>query len=66
MSFYSDDPVRDAERYYASQSEPEEIGRCEHCGEPIYANEDYYEIGDELLHEDCLSEWAEKFAKRCF
>lgn len=35
------------------------IGICEHCSDVIYAGEDYYEIDDILLHEDCLREYAQ-------
>jgi hypothetical protein len=39
---------------------PEVIGKC-YCGEDILSNEDYYDIDGELIHEDCLREWAEQF-----
>jgi hypothetical protein len=67
MMFYTDDPIRDAERHQAwqdSQQESDTIGWCEHCGEPIYAGEDYYEIYGEIIHEDCLRDWAEKHLVR--
>ena len=48
----------------ACQGEAEVIGKCEHCGDDIYASEDYYEIEGEIIHEDCLREWAEKFLVR--
>ena len=43
------------------QKEPKEIGRCKVCKEPIYEDENYYDIHDELIHEDCLSDWAQKY-----
>ena len=61
MMFYSDDPIRDAERYHG---EAEVIGKCEHCGDDIYEGEDYYDIEGEIIHEDCLREWAEKYLVR--
>lgn len=63
MMFYSDDPIRDAEQYH---TEPSVIGKCEHCGDYIYADEDYYDIEGEIIHEDCLREWAEKYLVRSF
>ncbi len=41
----------------------EELGVCAECGEAIAYGEDYYDIEGELLHEDCLREWAEKFRR---
>lgn len=62
MMFYSDDPIRDAERHQAwLDARQEVIGKCEHCGDNIYADEDYYDIEGEIIHEDCLREWAEKY-----
>lgn len=62
MMFYSDDPIRDAERHQAwLDARQEVIGKCEHCGDDIYADEDYYDIEGEIIHEDCLREWAEKY-----
>lgn len=42
------------------QPEPEPIGKC-WCGEPIHADETRYEIGGEIIHEDCLKDWAEQY-----
>lgn len=55
MSFYvTDDPVRDAERYYGEQDEAlEKLPKCSICGEAI--QDDFlYEINDELVCEECL------------
>lgn len=41
----------------------EEIGYCAVCGEPIEYGEDHYDIDGELIHEDCLRDWADKFRK---
>lgn len=38
---------------------PKSIGRCAACKEPIYATEDRYDMDGDLLHEDCLTEWAQ-------
>lgn len=41
----------------------EEIGTCVECGDPIGYGEEYYDIEGELLHWDCLREWAEKYLR---
>lgn len=47
----------------ACRQEPEVIGEC-FCGEEIFAGEDYYNIEGELVHECCLTEWAEQYLVR--
>lgn len=37
------------------------VGYCAHCKEAVYDWEERYDIGDELIHEDCLTGWAEKY-----
>ena len=39
----------------------EVVGTCAACGDEIYEDDDRYEIYGELVHEDCLREWAEGF-----
>lgn len=41
------------------------IGYCACCGGEIYEGEDIYEIDGDLIHDDCLSEYAEKFFADC-
>lgn len=55
------DPVADAE-YYASR-EPEIIGYCEQCNEPIYKGDDYIDFNDTLLHDDadCILDYVRQF-----
>lgn len=36
------------------------VGVC-WCGSQIRADEDYYEIDGELIHDDCLHEWAQQY-----
>lgn len=48
----------------ACEAEPQTVGTCEHCNEPIYAWEDHYDIEGELLHDDCLVDWADKYRKK--
>lgn len=43
------------------QEEPEPIGKCEYCGEDILSGDEHYAIDGEMLHWDCLREWAEKY-----
>lgn len=66
MRFYSDDPVRDAEAYLAYQDKQEKshrVGRCAHCKDIIFGYEAYYDFNGEIIHEDCLYAWAEKYKK---
>lgn len=59
MDFRTNDPARDAERYY-EETKPKSIGVCEHCSDPIFEGEDYYDIHGDMIHEDCLREWADE------
>lgn len=34
------------------------FSNCDHCDGEIYAGEDYYQIEDSLLHEDCLESYV--------
>lgn len=36
--------------------EPESIGACECCGEPIYVGDTYAKIDGEKYHKECLEE----------
>lgn len=52
--YYSDDPVRDYDRYCAEQERA--IARlpiCVDCDEPIQ-DDHYYEINDEVICPDCM------------
>lgn len=37
------------------------VGNCEHCSDVIYKDDNYYDIDGEMVHYDCLREWARKF-----
>lgn len=52
--YYSDDPVRDAERHMEDQDRQlERLPVCATCDEPI--QDDYYFlINDEVMCKDCL------------
>lgn len=54
--FYSDDPMRDADRYeVARQEEEDKLPVCDICGEPI--QDDYlYDLEGTLVCEECLKE----------
>lgn len=55
MPYRTDDPVADAERYFAEQERRfEELPECDYCGERI--TDDYYwYINGEILCEECLN-----------
>jgi uncharacterized OB-fold protein len=58
--YRTDDPVRDAERYFSKLDEEYENGpKCEKCGEPLDAF--HYYVEDEHICEECLHEhyWVE-------
>jgi hypothetical protein len=64
--YYSDDPVADFNRWDADMEDRRlrnRRGRCAHCGEDIEGYEDYYDFDGELIHDDCLYAWADKFKK---
>lgn len=64
--YYTDDPVADFNRWDADMERRREEhcrGRCTHCGEEVYDYDDYYDIEGELLHEDCLYDWAAQYKK---
>ncbi len=51
---WTDDPVADAERYFAEQDEElEKLPKCCECGEPIQTDT-YYEFDGDLYCEDCM------------
>ena len=61
MFSFTDNPEKDAERFYAEQEKRlQDLPTCTICGEPI--QDDYaYDIGfSEYVHEDCI----EKLRKR--
>lgn len=52
--FYSDDPVRDADRYDAYQAAQEEkLPVCDYCHKKI-EEDTLYDFGNELICEGCL------------
>lgn len=54
--FYSDDPVRDADRYWAAkEDELDKLPRCCECDEPIQS-EYCFEINDELVCPGCMKD----------
>lgn len=61
---WTDEPAFDAERYDAEQEYRRRRscrGRCAFCGEDVNSYDDYYCIGVELVHDDCLLDWAAQF-----
>lgn len=45
----------------ACSPDPEVVGECAACGDLIYAHEERYDIEGELIHADCLTDWAKKY-----
>lgn len=43
------------------EKEPEVIGYCAACNSEIYETDDCYDIDGDMIHDDCLTAWAEKF-----
>lgn len=41
--------------------EPEIVGECAECKDLIYAYEERYDIEGELIHAECLTDWARKY-----
>ena len=43
--------------------EDEVFAECDQCGGEIYVGEEYYDIDGDLIHEDCLCDYArDRFA----
>lgn len=58
--FWTDDPVADAERYYAAkEDELEKLPKCDYCGHPI-TDDHCYDFGDEVICESCLNDHFKK------
>lgn len=58
--FMTDDPYADFDRWDAEQARAEaRLPQCEGCGESI-SDDDYYEIENEILCEDCMKERYKK------
>lgn len=44
--------------------DPAYAATCDVCGEPIYEDEEYYEMPDTFtVCADCLTDWAEGYRK---
>ena len=39
--------------------EKESKCKCSRCGETLYPDDEYYELDDEIMCEDCAREWLE-------
>ena len=64
---WTDDPVRDAERYEAEQERQlQRLPVCCECGYPIQTDE-CYEFNDELICPDCLRDnhrkWVDDYVE---
>ena len=45
--------------------EPKVFGYCQHCGGEIYEGETYYNIDGQIIHEDCLWDFAKEHFADC-
>ena len=45
------------------ETQAEIVGICESCRGEIRADETYYDIEGDLLHEECLLDWACKYRR---
>ena len=45
------------------ETQAEIVGICESCRGEIRADETYYDIEGDLLHEECLLDWAWKYRR---
>jgi hypothetical protein len=47
------------------QQEPISIGKCKYCKDDIMAwEDDYYKIGDDLIHDDCIIDYIKRYRIR--
>ena len=61
--YYTNDPVADAERYYADREKQlESRPICEHCGEHI-TDDFMFEINGFNVHEDCITDYCKENCK---
>ena len=63
MILWTDNPERDAARYY-EENKPKKIGVCEQCSDPIYEGDDHYDIDGDMVHWDCLTDYMDKYRVR--
>lgn len=43
------------------EKELEALGYCAECDEPVYVDQEHYDIEGELVHDECLTDWAKKY-----
>lgn len=63
MSFPCTKGMRECDGCMQCEKPAEVVGTCAQCREAVLANEEYYDIESELIHWDCLREWAKKYEK---
>lgn len=56
---------RDIPEMRLDPPEDKPVAFCAHCGCEIYNGEEVYEIDDELIHEDCLADYAGRRFAAC-
>lgn len=60
ISVWTDNPVRDADRYQSDQEDNLRCIDCVACGTHLYEGDDYYEIDDMVFCEDCMEDAYKK------
>lgn len=61
MSFSCVKGKSDCDGCMMCEKPAKKVGICTACQEPVYGGEEYYDIEGELVHDDCLRDWAEKY-----
>lgn len=56
--------ARECNGCMACHKDPTPIGECVVCGDGITICDDYYDIDGDLIHDDCLHEWAKQYRKQ--
>lgn len=57
--YYTDDPVRDANNYFAEKDREEQeatFANCSECGKPIYYGDRYAKEDGEYICEECWTD----------
>lgn len=62
MSFPCVKGGRECDGCMACKKQAEVIGYCAECDEEIVEGESHYNFYGELVHYECLREWAERYA----
>lgn len=64
MSYFSDDPGRDFDRWDEDMERGQRrhfVDNCPQCGEPVYDYEEHYDFDGYKVHDDCMLAYVEQF-----